>query len=163
MDIKFRKSRIEELDEIIVFIKEFATFITADEFLASDKELFTDVTSIDKTAMSNAIFKEKKVEHLFIEANGEKIGYMVYYNLFSTFSGKLGIYLEDLYIREEFRGYGIGRKSFEYLKKLAEEKDYCKIEWNCLKTNTTALKFYENELKASDMSELTFFELKKFK
>ena len=163
MNIEFRKSKISEIDEIIVFIKEFATFINGKEFTRNNDESFTTVTNIDKVAMSNAIFIEKKVMHLFIEVNGEKVGYMVYYNLFSTFSGKLGMYLEDLYIRKEFRGLGIGKRAFEYLKLVGVENDYCKIEWNCLKTNTPALKFYEDELKASDMNELTFFELKNLK
>ena len=163
MNIEFRKSKISEIDEIIVFIKEFATFINGKEFTRNNDESFTTVTNIDKVAMSNAIFIEKKVMHLFIEVNGEKVGYMVYYNLFSTFSGKLGMYLEDLYIRKEFRRLGIGKRAFEYLKLVGVENDYCKIEWNCLKTNTPALKFYEDELKASDMNELTFFELKNLK
>ena len=163
VNLEFRKSKISELDEVIVFIKEFATFINGKEFARNNDESFTAVTNIDKVAMSNAIFIEKKVTHLFIEVNGEKVGYMVYYNLFSTFSGKLGIYLEDLYIRKEFRGLGIGKKAFEYLKGIGLKNNYCKIEWNCLKTNIPALKFYEEELKASDMNELTFFELNNFK
>lgn len=146
--IIFRKSNEDETDKIIELIKEFAIYI--------DRR---DNTNIDINAMEKAIFKDEKVSHLFIEVDGGLAGYIVYFNIFSTFKGKLGMYLEDLYVRKEFRGLGIGTKAFEYLKDIARENNYCRIEWNCLNTNLHAMEFYRNKLEAHDMNELTFFTL----
>lgn len=146
--IIFRKSNEDETDKIIELIKEFAIYI--------DRR---DNTNIDINAIEKAIFKDEKVSHLFIEVDGDLAGYIVYFNIFSTFKGRLGMYLEDLYVRKEFRGLGIGTKVFEYLKDIARENNYCRIEWNCLNTNLPAMEFYRNKLEADDMNELTFFTL----
>lgn len=146
--IVFRKSYNHEIDMIEQFIKEFAIYVDGE-----------DTTSIDIKAMENAIFKDKKVSHLFIEVDGVIAGYMVYFNIFSTFKGTLGLYLEDLYVKEEFRGLGIGTKAFDYLKDIARENNYCRIEWNCLNTNLSAMDFYRKKLEANDMNHLTFFTL----
>lgn len=147
-EIVFRESYSGEIDKMVELIKEFAIYVDGE-----------DTTSIDTKAMGEAIFKDKKVKCLFIEVGGVIAGYMVYFNIFSTFKGRLGIYLEDLYVKKEFRGLGIGTKAFEYLKDIARENNYCKIEWNCLNTNLPAMDFYRNKLEASDMNELTFFTI----
>lgn len=147
-NIVFRESKESEVNEIIDLIKEFSVYVQG-----------KDVTNIDIEAMKKAFFQGDRVKHSFIEVNGKIAGYMVYFYIYSTFKGREGIYLEDLYVKEQYRGLGIGTKAFEYLKKIAKENNYCRIEWNCLKSNLPAMSFYREKLKAGDMDELTFFTL----
>lgn len=147
-NIIFRESKESELNEIISNIKEFATYING-----------YDVTNIDIESLREAIFITKKVEHRFIEVDDEIAGYIMYFNIFSTFKGKLGIYLEDLYVKEKYRSKGIGSKVFDYLKVIAKENNYCMLEWNCLKSNIPAMEFYKEKIKAKEMDALTFFNM----
>lgn len=144
----FRESCKTEIDVITSLIRDFSIYVDG-----------KDSTCIDAKSMEKVFFDEKKAKHLFIEVEGMIAGYMVYFNIFSTFKGTLGIYLEDVYIKEEYRGLGIGTKVFEYLKDIARENNYCKIEWNCLKTNVNSMKFYVEKLEANNMDELRFFTL----
>ncbi|WP_055069696.1 GNAT family N-acetyltransferase [Clostridium massiliamazoniense] len=147
-NIIFRESKESELNEIISNIKEFATYING-----------YDVTNIDIESLREAIFITKKVEYRFIEVDDEIVGYIMYFNIFSTFKGKLGIYLEDLYVKEKYRSKGIGSKVFDYLKVIAKENNYCMLEWNCLKSNIPAMEFYKEKIKAKEMDALTFFNM----
>lgn len=151
LDIVFRAVRENEIDVLINLIKEFSVYVDG-----------KDTTDIDKESMREALHHNDKAKSLFIEAGSEIIGYIVYFNMFSTFKGKLFIYLEDVYIKEKFRGMGIGSKVFEYLKAVASESGCSKIEWNCLKSNESAMNFYENNLCASNMDDLRFFTLENF-
>lgn len=144
----FRESKESELNEIISNIKEFASYLNG-----------YDVTNIDMESLREAIFITKKVEHRFIEVDDEIAGYIVYFNIFSTFKGQLGIYLEDLYVKEKYRSKGIGSKVFEYLKTISRENNYCILEWNCLKTNIVAMEFYKEKIKAKEIDDLTFFNI----
>ncbi|MFR5265520.1 N-acetyltransferase family protein [Clostridium sp.] len=144
----FRESTESELNEIISNIKEFATYING-----------YDRTNIDIESLRNAIFITKKIEHRFIEVNDEIAGYIIYFNIFSTFKGRLGIYLEDLYIKEKYRSKGIGKKAFDYLQEVAKENNYCMLEWNCLKTNIPAMEFYKKKIKAKEIEDLIFFNI----
>lgn len=147
-NVIFRESKESELNEIISNIKEFATYING-----------YDVTNIDIESLREVIFITKKVEHRFIEVDDEIAGYIMYFNIFSTFKGKLGIYLEDLYVKEKYRSKGIGSKAFNYLKVIAKENNYCMLEWNCLKSNIAAMEFYKEKIKAKEMDALTFFNM----
>lgn len=147
-EVIFRKSNENELEEIISVIKEFATCVRG-----------SDITKINKEAMREALFHSNRAEHRFIEVDGKIAGYIVFFYLFSTFKGRVGIYLEDIYVRKEYRAMGIGSKAFDYLNNIIKENNYCRLEWNCLNTNLPAMKFYRNKIKAEDMNELTFFTL----
>lgn len=79
---------------------------------------------------------------MIVEADSKPVGLVLFLHNFSTFIGKPGIYIEDLYIKEEFRGMGIGRNIFEYLSNLAKERNCGRIDWVVLDWNP-ARKFYE--------------------
>lgn len=148
MEIVFRDSNIEEFQLIKDLIKEFSLYVNGQ-----------DETNIDEKVMKEILFDKKTAVHKFIEVDGKIAGYISYFLIFSTFKGKHGIYLEDLYVREDFRAMGIGKKAFEFLKDIMRENNYCKIEWNCLNTNSKAMVFYREKLKAEDMNDFTFFTL----
>lgn len=87
------------------------------------------------------------------EAPGEAIGMAMYFYNFSTWTGKPGIYLEDLFVSPEYRNYGVGKAFFAELAKVAEEKDCARLDWQVLKWNKPSIDFYEQKLGATAMSE----------
>lgn len=88
------------------------------------------------------LFEERTAEVTLIEEEGKNAGFAVWYKTFSTFQGRPGIYLLDLYLRPEFRGHGLGKETLCYLAKLTVERGYGRLEWSCLKWNTPSLEFY---------------------
>lgn len=78
------------------------------------------------------------------EADGAGIGFALYFRSFSTFVGKPGLYLEDLFVHEAFRGHGIGRALLQRLARIAVERGYGRVEWQVLDWNRPAIDFYES-------------------
>ncbi|EKM76779.1 hypothetical protein AGABI1DRAFT_44438 [Agaricus bisporus var. burnettii JB137-S8] len=81
------------------------------------------------------------------------IGMALYFFNFSTWTGKPGIYLEDLYVKPEYRNYGVGKALFRRLGEVAQEKDCPRLDWSVLKWNQPSIDFYEKKLGATAMSE----------
>jgi GNAT superfamily N-acetyltransferase len=98
----------------------------------------------DEKTLAAELFDWKRAQVLFILKDRKEIGYALYFYNFSTFVGHSGLYLEDLYIDEEYRDQGIGRATFRHLASLAEKEDCGRMEWVCLDWNTHAQKFYES-------------------
>jgi GNAT superfamily N-acetyltransferase len=86
------------------------------------------------------------------------VGFALYFYNYSTFSGKPGLYLEDIFIKEAFRKKGIGSKMFQELARIAHAKDCCKIQWWCLNWNQPSIDFYL-KLGATPQNEWTVFKL----
>lgn len=86
------------------------------------------------------------------------VGYMITFYNYSTFHGRKGLYLEDLYVRPEFRGKGFGKKGLTYLADLAVREGCTRLEWSVLNWNTPAIDFYKS-LNAEPQSEWTVFRL----
>ena len=98
------------------------------------------------------IFVKGFAKVLIAECNGEKAGFALWFNNFSTWLARPGIYLEDLYVRPQFRRNGIGGRLLKRLAEIAVEKGWGRVEWACLKWNKPSLEFYES-LGASRMDE----------
>jgi GNAT superfamily N-acetyltransferase len=92
------------------------------------------------------------------EYDGALAGQALFFNNFSTFLGKPGIYLEDLYVKPEFRGMGIGKALLKSVINLARERNYGRVEWCVLDWNESAIDFYKN-LGAIELEEWKFFRL----
>jgi len=92
------------------------------------------------------------VECLLAEAGGEPVGFALYFHNFSTFTGKRGLYLEDLFVRPPWRGRGIGRQLLARLARTAVERDCARFDWAVLAWNTPAIGFYES-LGARQMTD----------
>lgn len=146
-EFKFRKATIKDVSLILSFIKEIAEYEKmSDEVIATEETL------------KKSIFEDRRAEVLIAEVNGEEIGYVLYCFNFSTFVGRGGLYLEDIYFRAEYRGRGYGKEAFNVLANIAIERDCGRMEWVCLKWNKPSIKFYKS-LGAISMDEWSTYRL----
>lgn len=109
-------------------------------------------------ALHRAIFFEKQAEIILCEAEGKTVGFALFFHNFSTFKGQHGLYLEDIYVDQEFRGRGYGKALFLKLVAIAMERRCRRMEWTALNWNRPAIAFYES-LGAVRMSEWSTFRL----
>jgi GNAT superfamily N-acetyltransferase len=147
-EIRIRAASTEDVPLIHSFIKELAEY----------ERLSHEVVATEET-LSEHLFGERPVaEVLIAEHRGEAAGFALFFHNFSTFLGKPGIYLEDLYVRPEFRGTGIGRELLVSLAGLAKERGCGRLEWSVLDWNEPAIGFYSG-IGASPVSGWTVYRL----
>jgi GNAT superfamily N-acetyltransferase len=107
-------------------------------------EKMADEVAGDAEVLRRSLFEQKAAEALLLEtADGEAIGYAIFFTTFSTFECRSGIWLEDVYVRPEHRRGGIGRLVMEHLAKLALDRGHVRLDWVALEWNEPALNFYE--------------------
>ena len=149
MDNKFsiRFAKREDTELILKFIKELADY----------EKLLHEVTA-DKETLENSLFDKEMAEVIIGEYDGKAVGFALFFHNFSTFLGKAGIYLEDLYVRPEFRGRGFGKKLLSFLAELTVKRDCGRLEWWVLDWNKDSIDFYES-LGAKAMDEWTVYRL----
>lgn len=109
-------------------------------------------------ALHRAIFLEKQAEVILCEAEGKNVGFALFFHNFSTFKGQHGLYLEDIYVDQEYRGRGYGKAMFLRLVAIAMERRCRRMEWTALNWNRPAIAFYES-MGAVRMSEWSTFRL----
>ena len=109
--------------------------------LAAYEKCLDEVVA-DEDTIHQSIFVEKSAEVVFVEEQGSVVGFALFFHNFSTFVGRKGLYLEDLFILPEKRGLGYGKALLRYLAKLAVERHCGRMEWICLDWNKPALKVY---------------------
>jgi len=143
MNFTVRHAVPDDTPLILSFIRELAEY----------EKLQDDVTATEEI-LRKSLFEEHQAEVIFGEVDGTPISFAVYFFNFSTFSGKHGLYLEDFYVRPDYRGKGIGTRMFEYLAKLALDKDCASFRWWCLDRNKHSIAFYE-KMGAQPMSDWT--------
>ena len=142
-----RKASKKDVSLILKFIKELAEY-----------EKMSNEVVANESLLIEWIFKKKKAEVLFAMENGKEIGFALFFNNFSTFLGRAGIYLEDLYIMPEYRKKGYGKALFKKLAQIAVERGCGRLEWSCLNWNTPSIDFYLS-LNATPMNEWTVYRL----
>lgn len=142
-NIKIIEAKKEQMGIFLQMLKELADF-----------EGMLNEVQCDEKQLCKSFFENKFATPLFITYNDEIVGYVIYYFTFSSFLGSGGVYLEDLYVKQDYRNKGCGKKAFEYLINLCKEKDLKRIEWVCLRGNDNAIDFYEKKLKAEDISKV---------
>jgi len=148
--IVIRPAKKEDVGLILSFIKELA-----------DYEKLTDAVTADENLLTETLFgKEAVPKSLLAFYDNKPAGFAIYFYNFSTFIGKPGLYLEDVYVKPELRGKGIGKQILIYLANIANEKDCGRFEWSVLDWNEPSIKFYKN-LGAKPMDEWTIFRLDK--
>jgi GNAT superfamily N-acetyltransferase len=130
---------------------EIIKFITA---LGAYEKLEHEVVVTEELLKKNLFGEKQFAEVLFIEVDSKKVGFALFFTNFSTFLGLPGIYLEDLFVLPEHRGFGYGKHLLTYIAKLAVERGYGRFEWSVLDWNTTAIEFY-HAMGAIPMNEWT--------
>jgi GNAT superfamily N-acetyltransferase len=133
-ELTIRKAEKSDAPLILSFIKEIANY----------EKLSHEVTATEKDIQENLFGDTKYAEVLIAESENEPVGYALFFYNFSTFTGRPGIYLEDLFIRPKYRGKGIGKTLLLKLIKIAKNKNCGRVEWCVLDWNEPAIEFYKN-------------------
>jgi GNAT superfamily N-acetyltransferase len=126
--------------------------------IAAYEKLEHELTATESDLRVALEGNQPRLEVLLAEWNGEPAGFALFFHNFSTFLGRRGLYLEDLYVRPEFRGKGIGKRLLLELVRLAVERKCGRMEWVALDWNRPAIEFYE-QLGAAQMNEWRLFRL----
>jgi GNAT superfamily N-acetyltransferase len=132
-ELAIRAAVEEDAPLILQLIKELAEY----------EKLSHEVVATEDSLRRSLFGERRFVEALIGEVEGEPAGFALFFHNFSTFLGRPGIYLEDLYVRPEFRGSGLCRALLVYLAKLALERGCGRLEWSVLDWNEPAIGFYE--------------------
>ena len=125
----------------------------------ADYEHMSDQVVATPELLREWIFEKKKAEVLFAVAEGSAVGFALFFHNFSTFLGRAGIYLEDLFVLPQERGKGYGEALLRELARLALERGCGRLEWACLDWNTPSIDFYTKRMRAAPMDEWTTYRL----
>lgn len=131
---RIRPSTPHDAALILGFIRELAEY----------EKLAHEVTATEQDIQTQLFGPSPKAECVIAEVDGAPVGFALFFHNFSTFVGKPGLYLEDLYVKPEFRGKGFGRQLLSYLAKLALARDCGRFEWAVLDWNAPAIRFYKS-------------------
>jgi len=142
-----RSAKENEVGLILQFIKELALY-----------EKMLDDVSATEELLQKTIFQDKKAEVIFCDYQNETVGFALFFHNYSTFLGKPGLYLEDLFIRPEKRNLGLGKKIIACLSKIAVDRECGRMDWSCLDWNQKSIDFYL-KIGAVAMSDWTVYRL----
>lgn len=138
-----RPARADEAGVVLNFIKRIAAY-----------EKCSDQVIADEATIYHSLFVERSAEVVFAQEDGAVVGFALFFHNFSTFVGRKGLYLEDLFVLPEKRGKGYGKALLQYVARLAVERGCGRMEWICLDWNESALSIYRS-IGAVPMSEWT--------
>lgn len=149
-DIEIRPATEADVQLLFDLILELASY-----------EKMADQVAGDPEVLRRSLFEERAAEALLLEtADGEAVGYAIFFTTFSTFECRSGIWLEDVYVRPEHRRGGIGRAVMEHLANLAQDRGHVRLDWVALDWNEPALNFYE-QLGARRLDDWKLLRLEK--
>ena len=143
--MEFRFATRQDVPLILQFIKELAEY----------EKLLDEVVATEEL-LEQWIFDKQKAEVIFALEDGREVGFALFFHNFSTFLGRAGIYLEDLYVREEYRHKGYGKGLLKKLAQTAKERGCGRLEWWCLDWNKPSIDFYLS-LGAQPMDQWTVY------
>lgn len=143
----FRYAEEKDTALILQFVKELAEYERMSDEVVATEEL-----------LKEWIFEKQKAEVIFALENGREVGFALFFHNFSTFLGRAGIYLEDLFVKPEYRGKGYGKALLKNLAQLALERGCGRFEWVCLDWNKPSIDFYLS-LDATPLDEWTVYRL----
>lgn len=146
-NITFRFAEEKDVALILYFIKQLAIY----------EKMENEVVATEET-LKEWIFERKKAEVLFAVCDNKEVGFALYFNNFSTFLGRAGIYLEDLFVLPEYRGRGVGQSILKKLAEITVSHGMGRLEWSCLDWNAPSIGFYLS-LGARQMSGWTGYRL----
>ncbi len=142
-----RKAEREDAALVLEFIKGIAKYEKMENEVEATVEL-----------LEEQLFDKGRAEVIFAMEDGKEVGFALFFHNFSTFVGRGGLYLEDLYVYPEYRGKGYGKALFLELVRIANERKCGRMEWVCLNWNTPSIKFYRS-MGAVALDEWTTYRL----
>ncbi len=146
--MNLRRASPEDVPTILGFIHELAIY-----------ERAPDAVKMTASQLQDALFGTKpRAEALLVEIDCTPQGFAVWYESFNTWTGKPGLYLEDLFVTPAARGQGAGKAIFQHLANIAVARDYARMEWSVLDWNEPAIKFYQSR-GAEALDEWTKYRL----
>lgn len=137
--------------------KDCAIILSFIQALAEYENMSDDVVA-DEALLEEWIFDKQKAEVIFAVADRKEVGFALYFYNFSTFLGRAGIYLEDLFVLPEYRGNGYGKALLQRLAAIAVERGCGRLEWSCLDWNQPSIDFYLS-LGAVRMEDWTTYRM----
>ena len=145
--MEFRFAEVRDVPRILEFIRLLAEYEHMSDDVVATEELLTEW-----------LFEKKSAEVLFALEDGKEVGFALFFRNFSTFLGRSGLYLEDLFVLPEYRGRGYGKGLLTRLAGIARERGYGRFEWSCLDWNQPSIDFYR-ALGAEPMSDWTVYRV----
>ena len=145
MEIRYAERKDTAI--ILNFIKELALYENMLDQVVATEEL-----------LEEWLFDKKAAEVLLAVEDGREVGFALFFHNFSTFLGRAGIYLEDLFVLPAYRGKGYGKALLKKLAQIATERDCGRLEWSCLDWNKPSIDFYLS-LDAKPMDEWTVYRI----
>ena len=145
--ITIRYAQESDIPQILFFIRELAIY----------ENMLDDVVATEDL-LREWIFEKQKAEVILAEENGKPVGFALFFHNFSTFLGRAGIYLEDLFVKPEHRGKGVGKALLQRLAQITVERGCGRLEWACLDWNRPSIDFYLS-LGAAPMDQWTIYRL----
>lgn len=146
-ELRFRFARREDTPLILKFIRGLALYEKMEKDVVATPAL-----------LEEWIFDKQKAEVIFAVAEDREVGFALFFHNFSTFLGRAGIYLEDLFVLPEYRGRGYGKALLKKLAQIAVERDCGRLEWWCLDWNRPSIDFYRS-MGARPMDEWTVYRI----
>ena len=143
----YRYADKNDAEKILFFIKKLAEYEKMANEVIATKELIEEW-----------LFEKKKAEVIFALEDGQEVGFALFFHNFSTFLGRAGIYLEDLFVLEEYRHKGYGKGLLKILARIAVKRGCGRLEWWCLDWNRPSIDFYLS-LGAKPMDEWTTYRI----
>lgn len=144
-NLSFRNAERKDVALILEFVRELAEY-----------EKMLDEVVADEATLETWLFDRQKAEVIFAVEDGKEVGFALFFHNFSTFLGRAGIYLEDLYVKEEHRTKGYGKALLKKLASIAVERGCGRLEWSCLDWNKPSIDFYMS-LGAEPMKDWTIY------
>ncbi|HZS11556.1 MAG TPA: GNAT family N-acetyltransferase [Nitrospirales bacterium] len=149
MQIQIRPATENDVPLILRFIRDLARYEKLEHKVVATED------DLRATLFGNPRFAEV----IFAEVDGEAVGFALFFHNYSTFLGRPGIYLEDLFVKPEMRGHGVGKALLAHLARLAQERGCGRLEWSVLDWNAPAIDFYKR-LGAVPLDDWRVFRLR---
>ena len=148
MKATIRPARLEDAPTIANLIRELAVY----------EKLEHQVKATADDLARHLFGDRPAAEAIIAEVDGEPVGFSLFFSTFSTFRGQPGLYIEDIFVRPEHRGRGIGKKLLANVARLAVDRGCGRLEWSVLDWNTPSIEFYRSQ-GAAPMDEWTVFRV----
>ena len=145
--LDFRYAERKDAGLILKFIKDLAKYEKMENEVIETEAL-----------LKEWIFDKQKAEVIFALKDGKEVGFALFFHNFSTFVGRANLYLEDIFVKEEYRGKGFGKAMFRQLAQIAVERGCLRLDWWCLDWNEPSIRFYKS-MGAKAMDQWTVYRL----